>query len=390
VTPPQISRRAFVAAAAGACAACQKPKATGILGYCFVANQGERSVSVLDLSRFRVRTHIALDAAPTDVVAPAKPARAYVLARENGTVYEIDAIKLAVSRRIRLGTEAAGMRLSRSGDSLWVLLRDPAALVELPIAAFRPARRVSLAAPPDSFDLSRETNDACIVTRADRKLAIVSLDNAAVTRTIAAAAEPSIACFRNDGKHLLAGSEAARNITIYDTASGKTVVTLPLGLAPRHFCTTRDGGQLYITGDGMDAVVTVYPYRTEVAETRLAGHAPGAMAVTETEPGSPTPSFLMVANPDADRVTVLDVETGKLAALVQVGRRPGQIVITPDRQYALVLNEGSGDVAVIRTFSLAGNQEGGGRVKRYKSAPLFTMVPVGERPVSGAVVVFSG
>jgi hypothetical protein len=54
-----------------------------------------------------------------------------------------------------------------------------------------------------------------------------------------------------------------------------------------------------------------------------------------------------------------------------------------------VLNEGSGDVAVIRTFSLAGNQEGGGRVKRYKSAPLFTMVPVGERPVSAAVVVFS-
>jgi len=25
-------------------------------------------------------------------------------------------------------------------------------------------------------------------------------------------------------------------------------------------------------------------------------------------------------------------------------------------------------------------------VKRYKSAPLFTMIPVGERPVSAAVV----
>jgi len=370
-------------------AACQKPKATGILGYCFIANHTSRSVSVLDLSRFRIRAHVALDAAPSEVVAPTKPARAYVLARENATVYEIDAVSLAVSRRVRLGNEAVSMRLSRTGDSLWVLLRDPAALVEVPINSLRPERRIHFSSPADGFDVSRETGDACIINRHDRTIAIASLDQASVTRTIVSPAEPSIVSFRRDGRHLIAGSEAARNITIYDTATGKTVVTLPLGLAPHHFCTTRDGGQLYITGTGMDAVVTVYPYRTEVAETRLAGHAPGAMAVTETEPGNPTPSFLMVANPDADRVTVLDVESGKLAALVQVGRGPGKIVITPDRQYALVLNEGSGDVAVIRIFSLAGNQEGGGRVKRYKSAPLFTMVPVGEQPVSGAVVVFS-
>lgn len=388
MTPPSISRRALIAAAAFS-AACQKPKATGILGYCFIANYTGRSVSVLDLSRFRVRTHIPLDAAPCEVVAPVKPARAYVLARENATVYEIDAVSLAVSRRIRLGNEAASMRLSRNGDSLWVLLRDPAALVEVPIASMRAERRITFPAPPDAFELSRETADACILTRSGRTLAIASLDEASLTRTIVSTTEPSLVSFRSDGRHLIAGSEAARSVTIYDTGTGRTVVTLPLGLAPRHFCSTRDGGQLYITGDGMDAVVTVYPYRTEVAETRLAGHAPAAMAVSEAAPGNTTPALLMIANPDADRVTVLDVETGKLAALVQVGRGPGQIVITPDRQYALVLNENSGDVAVIRIFSLAGNQTGGGRVKRYKSAPLFTMVPVGEKPVGAAVVVFS-
>jgi YVTN family beta-propeller protein len=388
VTPPQISRRALLAAALTS-TACQKPKATGILGFCFVANQDSNSVSVLDLSRFRVRAQIALDAAPSEVIASVKPARAYVLARDNATVYEIDPTSLAISRRTELGSRAISMRLSRSGDSLWVLLRDPASLVEVPLRSLRPERRVPLAAPPDTFELSRETSDACVVTRDHHSVALVSLDQARVSRTIIAAAEPSIACFRRDGKHLIAGSETGRSLTIYDTASGRTVVTLPLGLAPRHFCTTRDGGQLYVTGDGLDAVVTVFPYRTEVNETCLAGHAPAAMAVTETIPGDATPSFLMVANPDADRVTVLDVETGKLAALVQVGKGPGQIVITPDRQYALVLNEGSGDLAVIRIFSLAGNQVGGFRVKRYKSAPLFTMVPVGQRPVSAAVVVLA-
>jgi DNA-binding beta-propeller fold protein YncE len=279
------------------------------------------------------------------------------------------------------------MRLSRTGDALWVLLRDPAALIEVPLTSMRAERRVRLAAPPGGFDLSREAAEACIVTRAAHTLTIASLDRAEITRTITSAAEPSIVNFRGDGRHLFAGSEADKSLTIYETATGRTVVTLPLGLAPRNFCATRDGGQLYITGAGMDAVVTVYPYRTEIVETRLAGHAPGSMAVTETTPG--TPSFLMVANPDADRVTVLDVDSGKLAALVQVGRGPGHILITPDRQFALVLNRDSGDVAVVRIFSLAGNQAGGARVKKYKSAPLFTMISVGQGPVDGAVVVFS-
>jgi YVTN family beta-propeller protein len=339
---------------------------------------------VVDLSRFRTRAQIALDAAPAEVIAPAKPARAYVLAPKIATIYEIDAVTLSISRRVRLGNEAAGMRLSHTGDAIWVLLRDPAALVEVPISSLQAARHIPLAAPPDSFEFARETRDACIVTRSTGTVAIASLAQAAITRTITPTAAPSIACFRRDGKQLITGSEADRSLTIIETATGKTVVRLPLALAPRHFCTTDDGGQLYITGDGMDAVVTVYPYRTEVAETRLAGHAPAAMAITETNP-----SYLMIANPDADRITVLDVDTGKLTALVQVGRGPSKIVITPDRQYALVLNEESGDLAVIRIFSLGGNQEGGTRVKRYKSAPLFSLIAVGQRPVGAAVVTFS-
>ncbi len=128
----------------------------------------------------------------------------------------------------------------------------------------------------------------------------------------------------------------------------------------------------------MDAVVSVFPFRTEVWETLLAGATPPGVMATGFEPDKP-PFCLLVANPDADTVTVLDVESGKLVAVVAVGSRPRQIVLTPNREYALVLNEKSGDMAVIRIFSLGGNQAGGDRVKRYKSAPLFTMIPVGEQ-----------
>ncbi|MGA9627367.1 MAG: hypothetical protein WBL65_17995 [Bryobacteraceae bacterium] len=368
-----ISRRTLLLSPALALAACRKPKATRFPGYCFVANQDGRSVAVVDLSSFRVRKQIHLDAAPAVVLRHPQRPVVFVLAPQNGTVYEIDAASLAAGRTARAGSQAVDMQVSPGGDALWVLYREPAALVEVPLDSLRPARRIHLAAPPDGFDLSSE-NRAAIASRQDRGIVMASLTSAAIERTIAAGAEPSIVRFQSDGKQLLAGSRPDRNVTIFDVATGKTVVRLPLPLEPRHFCFTPDGGQLFISGDGMDAVVIVYPQREEVAETILAGHAPGVMAVTDT-----SPSYLLVANPESSRITVFDVDTRKLVAAVQVGRQPGSILVTPDNQYILVLNEQSGDLAVIRIFSLAARY-------RYKPAPLFTMIPVGEKPVGAAVV----
>jgi YVTN family beta-propeller protein len=368
-----ISRRTLLLSPALGLAACRKPKATRFPGYCFVANQDGRSVAVVDLSSFHVRKQIHLDAAPAVVLRHPQRPVVFVLAPQGGTVYEIDAASLAVGRTARAGSQAVDMQISPGGDSLWVLYRDPAALVEVPLNSLRPARRVRLSAPPDGFDLSSE-NRAAIASRQDRSIVMASLTSAAIERTIAAGAEPSIVRFQLNGKQLIAGSRPDRNVTIFDVATGKTVVRLPLPLEPRHFCFTPDGGQLFISGDGMDAVVIVYPQREEVAETILAGHAPGVMAITDT-----SPSYLLVANPESSRITVFDVDTRKLVAAVQVGRQPGSILVTPDNQYVLVLNEQSGDLAVIRIFSLAARY-------RYKPAPLFTMIPVGEKPVSAAVV----
>lgn len=366
-----ISRRALLASSATALS-CSRPRATGFLGYCLIANRDGKSIGVVDLNKFRARKPIGLDSPPSLVLAHPSQPRALVLAPLAGTIYEIDALRLAVSRRVRVGSQAAAMKVSPAADALWCLYREPPALVEVPLDEFQPRRRIRLTAPPDDFDLSRE-NRAAIIQRHSRKILIVSLTRSAMERTVVAQDEPSLIQFRYDGTHLLAASRIGRSLTIFDVATGRTVVRLPLSLEPRNFCVTPDGGQLFISGDGMDAVVVVYPYLSEVAETLLAGRAPDGMAATDT-----TPPYLLVTNPSSDGVTVLNIDTGTLAAAVQVGQEPRHILITPDRQYALVLNEKSGDLAVIRLYSLA--------ARRNKPIPLFTLIPVGERPVSAAVI----
>ena len=66
--------------------------------------------------------------------------------------------------------------------------------------------------------------------------------------------------------------------------------------------------------------------------------------------------------------------------VVDVGQEPRRIVMTPDDEYALVLNRRSGDISVIRRLSLT-------VAKPFRRpTPIFTMIPVGEEPVAAAVV----
>jgi YVTN family beta-propeller protein len=124
----------------------------------------------------------------------------------------------------------------------------------------------------------------------------------------------------------------------------------------------------------MDAVVVIYPYQSYVSETRLVGRSPGAMGV------SSSPDYLFVANTEAGSVTVMDIITGKVAAVVAVGAQPRHVAVTPDNQYAIVLNSRSGDMAVILIEAILNPSR-----RRYAPSPLFTMIPVGATPVSAAI-----
>ena len=103
-------------------------------------------------------------------------------------------------------------------------------------------------------------------------------------------------------------------------------------------------------------------------------------------PGST--EYLLVANPDSDTITVLDLATAKLVGVIGVGQSPCQILLTggkrPFEQFVLVLNWKSGDMAVVRMLALSEPQLSS--KPRLKSVSLLTMIPVGEGPVSADVV----
>ena len=363
-----LSRRTLIATAL--LAGCGRRRASGFDGYAFVATATSHAVVVVDLTGFAVRKRIALDAEPSLLVNHPRRPVIYALAPQARAVYEIDAERQEVARRASLRGAPRALQIAPDGARLWVSTTQPAGLVSIDAASFAAGPAAGLEADPIGFDITAD-GSRMVVLLSNRTLRLIDLATGRREAPIALGADPGAVHFRLDGKQILVAERGERQLRILDTETRRVVVELPLALRPDHWCFKSDGGQLFLTGEGRDAVVVAYPYQTEIAQTSLSGHSPGAMAVCES------PEFLFVANPAAGSVTVFDIATQRVVAVTAVGREPGEILITPDQQYALVLNRGSGDMAVIR---LAAVQPG-----PTKRLSLFTLIPVGDRPVSGVV-----
>ncbi len=365
----EMTRRSLLASAF-AFAGCGRRRGSGFPGFAFIANREGRAIAAVDLTAFAVARHIRLASPPTSVVANPRRSLVYALTPGSGELHEVDVATLKVSRKVRVGREAHSMRLDPDSESMWVACTNPRQLVRVPLDSLHAGPGIPLRADPVDFDIARDGSAAAVAFGAAGSVAVLDLGGGS-SHTAAAGIHVSHVQFRSDGRVLLAGDAGSRSILVLEPGTGRTVVNLPIAVRPDHFCVKADGGQFFVTGEGMDAVVIVYPYSTEIAETVLAGRSPGPMAECT---GS---NYLFIANTSSGEVSVLDIETRRVLAIVPVGREPACIGLTPDQQYALVLNRASGDIAIIRVASIA--------AKRTKSAPLFTMIPVGSGPVSIAV-----
>lgn len=381
-----ISRRALlgfpILALAGVAAstpACSRRRGgVGFRGYAFVANEEGQAVAAVDLETMAVARHIALGASPNSVMdSPSRPF-VYALTPSNGTVHEIAVEHLSLARKLAVAPSAQSMQVSPDGSALYVVAQNPSLLIRIELDSFRAAWKMSL--PEEPVDIAVALDGKTAGLCSPSKVWLADLE-ARTLREVAggSVAVPSPASkavygavrFLADSKTLIVADRGeTHRLSLYDVESAQLITHLPLAVRPDHLCFNSDGGQLFVTGEGMDAVVVVYPFHTpEVAETVLAGHAPGPMAASQ--------QFLFVASPQSGDVSILQITSRKVIAVASVGTDPGFITVTPDDQYALVLNRKSGDVSVLRLGTITKNRD-------RRAAPL-TVIPVGSKPVSAVV-----
>jgi YVTN family beta-propeller protein len=349
-------------------AACTRPQ-EGFRGYAFIANQEGGAVAAVDLGALAVARHIPLEGAPTEVTAAVQRPSVYALTPDNGSVHEIQIDNLRLFRKLVVASQAITMALAVDERRLYILARDPNVLVAVAADSFKTDWKLLLPDEPVGMAISPDGKRAAVSSA--KAVYLVDLEARRLSAPLGQGDYGPVQ-FLTDSKTLVAGNRGEKLLSAYSVAAERLITHLPISVRPDQFCFSRDGGQLFVTGDGMDAVVVVYPFFTpEVGDTVLAGHAPGAMDVSE--------DLLFVASPSSGDVSILSIATRKVIAVVPVGSDPGFIRVTANDQYALVLNRKSGDVAILSVPAIAQKKN------RYKTAALLTVIPVGSRPVSAVV-----
>jgi len=372
-----LSRRTFLtgSAAAGAAAllpSCRRHRAFS--GYAFVANQEGRAIAAVDLAIFAVTRYIRLNGAPTAVIADPIRQTAYALTPENGLLHEIRADRLALGRTLAVARSAVSMRLSPDGEIIFVASRDPRRLTAVSLKDLRAAWSVTLSGDPLDFDIAPTGTHAAVSYGKAGAVQLIDLTARRAAPTEIITSEVGQLRFVGGPQHLenlLVADLSGRVLQALQVPTGRLITKLPLGVRPEHFCFNTDGGQLFITGDGMDALVIVYPWFTpQIGETVLAGRSPGAMAASDT--------LLFVANSASGDISIFNIDSRRIVGVAPAGTNPSFIAITPDNEYALVLNQNSGDMAVLWIPAITRRH---GRI-----SPLFNMIPVGSKPVAAAVL----
>jgi DNA-binding beta-propeller fold protein YncE len=358
--------------------ACRRRKSRGYSGYALIATSGENSLGVVDLQDFRPLKSIPLGAPPTAVVPAHTLSGSYVLTPSTDSVHLVDGnLRIAISRRF--GGQLSEIRLTPDGRTLLALASGSRELILADPVSLRVLRRLKLNATPNHFDAS-ENGYVAISAGTSGVVELFHLASGQRHRMQRAGVLGEVR-FRGDGRILLVSDLEASSILALDVPSLQVVAELPIAMRPDNLCFNADQGQLFVSGPGMDGIAIVFPYDVlKVEQTVLAGRDPGVMAC------SAIPAYLFVASASGSDVCIMNIDARKIIGLVEIGGRPTYITITPGDQFALVLSEDSNDMAVMHIPAVLASQSDPFKFRYRSGAALFTVVPVGSKPVHAAVI----
>jgi hypothetical protein len=370
---------AGLAAFAGADAGCLRRKGTGYPGYALIAAAADAAISVVDLRGFRLAGKIDVHAAPSAVLAQGSVGDALVITGANGTLHLLDLEGLTRRASFRVADDLSGGRLLPDGRRAAVISPASRQLLVVDLEARRVSQRFRLAGTPADLDLGVTDTGAVRVgvAMADHMpnsglVEQFELATGAHNRQYVSSSLGSLR-YRNDAGFLFVANYEGGSITVLDGPSLSPIADLPLALRPEQLSFSADHGQLFVAGAGMDGIAIIFTYQPLIVEqTVLAGRAPGPMAC------SAEPAYLFVASKTGSEVSILSIQSRQVIAVVEAGKNPQQILMTPDNQYALILYGQSGELAVIRIPTITHNRHKNG-------AALFTMIPIGDQPVGAAI-----
>ena len=136
-----------------------------------------------------------------------------------------------------------------------------------------------------------------------------------------------------------------RTMDVIDIASRRRVATIDFGAPERPHCAVfGPDGRLYVTAEGTSSIKVVDPRTNTVVDTLPTGQKESHMLALSSDGRT-----AYTSNVGAGTVSVVDVATKKVAAVVTVAARAQRIALSTDGRFVFTADQDSPRLAIIDT-----------------------------------------
>jgi len=205
-------------------------------------------------------------------------------------------------------------------------------------------------------------------------LVVMDVAQRRVTAHIAVGGNPAGVILSADSRFAYVTQAAAGRVAIVDTCSRRVVATVPVGAEPRAMAldVSRTPNLLYVAVSGGDTVAVVDPTARRVLTTIHVGQRPSGLAIAFPGSGSgaanPNAIELYVANTASNTVSVINLASRKVVAVIPVPGGPLGVVAPPPGTVAYVSTQ-AGTVVALSLI----DHRFLGTLLRLRGGPLGTM-----------------
>jgi DNA-binding beta-propeller fold protein YncE len=343
--------------------------------YAYVSTD-DGSLSIIDIVNLRAiaKLSLGLPAMPgpsiTDLREHATRDEIWGVSNAGNLLFVLDARSNQITR-IPVGPSPYSLDFSPKGDRIYTTSAANDQLIAIDTASRQIYGRAHTNPEPVQARITPDAKNILVVNRRASMLSIHDARTLQLLSSIPVIPQPDEVVILPDSTLAFVMSRSQTRISVVDLDRAVLVTNLELAGTPTQMLLKPDGGELYIISPDAHGLQAVNTWTHEMADTMLLGSAP-ASAILFSDA-----SAMYVADGPAGRVIPLDILNRRVGKPINVGAFPLAMRFSPTDPGAqppmlLVVDESSGDLAVIRT----------------RTDSLLTLIPLGAHPQHLAVKTF--
>ncbi len=272
----------------------------GVLAY--VTNEAADTMSVIDRDTDRVVSVLEVGRGPKGVTVSTDATRAYVVnsAAHTLTVIDVNMGRVIHTTNLEVGAGASDIVVTPDGGTLYV------------------------------------SNTAL------SSVSAISATSFQLLRSVPVGLRPIFLAVVPNRPLLLAVNTASHDLSAIDTARNVVVATVPLDLQPSGVAVDAGGTQAFVSHLGSPRLSVVSLSSFRVVRTANAGAASSVLLDRDGNIGR-----VFLPQPRAPRLSVFNVTLNAEIGVVEVGAQPRDMALDTDREKLYVVNRGSNSVTVV-------------------------------------------